>query len=247
MIEVIPNWHPLFVHFPIALLSMATVFFIALFFVGERPPEDQLRTLAYWNLWIGTGFAIIAAIAGWFAFNSVAHDSPSHAAMTDHRNWALVTLSVYIVMSIWGYFYYKSERRINMVFTLTMFLAFILLVSTGWRGSEVVYRYGLGVMSLPKAEGDGHDHEHAPASIGVPSNMPSDMNKNGEHADDKTMNSPSTSIPHDDEHDHTLDENHSSNSMPTQTNEKSIPMNETSMKTPGTTMPHDDSHGDHSH
>lgn len=161
MFEVIPNWHPLFVHFSIALLSMSTIFFIALKIMSKHPVEGQLRTLAYWNLWLGTGFAVITAIAGWFAFNSVAHDTPSHAAMTEHRNWALVTLSVYVVISIWSILYFKSERKISMLFTSTMILAFLLLASTGWRGSEVVYRYGLGVMSIPKSEGDGHAHEHS--------------------------------------------------------------------------------------
>ena len=48
-----------------------------------------------------------------------------------------------------------------MAFTFVMVLASSLLVSTGWRGSEAVYRYGLGVMSLPKVEGEGHAHEHS--------------------------------------------------------------------------------------
>lgn len=177
MIEVIPNWHPLLVHFPIALLSMATLFFIAMKIAGDRPIEDKLRTLAYWNLWSGTGFAIAAVIAGWFAFNSVSHDTPSHAAMTVHRNWALVTLVSYILISIWSFFYYKNEKKVSIIFTLTMVLAFVLLVSTGWRGSEVVYRYGLGVMSMPKAEGDGHAHEHSNDVTNVPASNKESLNE----------------------------------------------------------------------
>ena len=161
MFEVIPNWHPLFVHFSVALLSMATLFFVVMKIVGEHPIQEQLRILAYWNLWIGTGFAIVTATAGWFAYNSVAHDAPSHEAMTDHRNWALVTLSVFIIMSLWSIKQYKSVKNASVAFTIVMVLAFTLLASTGWRGSEAVYRYGLGVMSMPKVEGEGHAHEHA--------------------------------------------------------------------------------------
>lgn len=161
MFEVIPNWHPLFVHFSIALLSMSTFFFVALKFVSKESINEQLKVLAYWNLWLGTGFAVVTVIAGWFAYNSVAHDTPSHEAMTDHRNWALVTLSVFVLISIWSVKQYKNAKGEGITFVFTMLMAFVLLASTGWRGSEAVYRYGLGVMSMPKAEGDGHDHEHS--------------------------------------------------------------------------------------
>jgi len=161
MFEVLPNWHPLFVHFVVALLSMSTLFFVALKLISKNSIQEQLKILAYWNLWLGTGFAVITVIAGWFAYNSVVHDTPSHAAMTDHRNWALVTLSVYIIVTLWSWKHYKSVKTVSMTFTFVMVLASTLLVSTGWRGSEVVYRYGLGVMSLPKSEGDGHAHEHS--------------------------------------------------------------------------------------
>lgn len=161
MFEVLPNWHPLFVHFVIALLSMSTLFFVALKMLATHKLHGTFKIMAYWNLWLGTGFAVITVIAGWFAYNSVAHDTPSHTAMTDHRNWALVTLAVYIFITLWSLKSYKKVKNTSMVFTLVIIMASALLVSTGWRGSEAVYRYGLGVMSLPKSEGDGHAHEHA--------------------------------------------------------------------------------------
>jgi len=161
MFEVLPNWHPLFVHFVVALLSMSTLFFVSLKILATHKLHGHLKVMAYWNLWLGTGFAVITVIAGWFAYNSVAHDTPSHAAMTDHRNWALVTLSVYTLITFWSFKSYKKVKDTSMTFTIVIILASALLVSTGWRGSEAVYRYGLGVMSLPKSEGDGHAHEHS--------------------------------------------------------------------------------------
>lgn len=160
MIEVIPNWHPLFVHFTIALLSMSVLFFVALKIVKKQSIRDQFVILAHWNLWLGTGFAVVTAIAGWFAYNSVVHDAASHAAMTEHRNWALITLSVFIIATFWSVKRYQHKNNTHFTFTLFMLVAFMLLASTGWHGSEAVYRYGLGVMSLPKAEGEGHAHEH---------------------------------------------------------------------------------------
>ena len=147
MVAVIPNWHPLFVHFPIALSSMATLFFVMLHVVNSAALKKQLIILAYWNLWLGTGFAILTAITGWLAFNSVLHDAPSHEAMTEHRNWALATLLVFFVISSWSIKQFKSSKESGIAFSAVMVLAFTLLVSTAWHGGEVVFRYGLGVMS----------------------------------------------------------------------------------------------------
>jgi len=163
MFEIIPNWHPLFVHFTVSSLSLATIFYCLAYAVRNKVSYEKIKMFADWNLWLGSGFAIVTAIAGWFAYNSVAHDTPSHEAMTDHRNWALATLTLFMIMAIWAYFRKRSNKVLNTGFTAIVLIAFILLGSAAWRGGEAVYRYGLGVMSLPKVEkgNDGHSHEHA--------------------------------------------------------------------------------------
>lgn len=166
MFEVIPNWHPLFVHFTVSTLSLATVFYILAYALRNNGSYEKIKTFADWNCWLGSGFAVVTAIAGWFAYNSVAHDTPSHEAMTDHRNWALATLALFAVVAIWSFLRKRADKKVNVVFLIVVLLAFTLLGSAAWRGGEVVYRYGLGVMSLPVAEegSDGHDHEHATGS-----------------------------------------------------------------------------------
>ncbi len=161
MIEILPNWHPIFVHFTIALLSMSVVFYLLqAFFPEDHPWQKSTLLLAKANLWIGTGFALITAVAGWFAYNSVTHDTPSHAAMTDHRNWALVTLAVFVVLTIWSILF-RKQNKAPVLFVIMMLISGGLLASTGWKGAESVYRYGLGVMSMPQSSGEGHAHEHA--------------------------------------------------------------------------------------
>jgi len=160
MIEIIPNWHPIFVHFTVALLSLAVGFYIICHFLSEGKLKQQFNILARWDLWLGTGFGIITAIAGWLAYNSVTHDAPSHAAMTDHRNWAFVTLGLFIILAGWSLWSERQERLPGKLFLTGLLIAGVLLASTAWRGAENVYRYGLGVMSLPQAEGEGHSHNH---------------------------------------------------------------------------------------
>ena len=189
MIEIIPNWHPIFVHFTVALLSLAVGFHIICHFLSEGKLKQQFNILARWDLWLGTGFGIVTAIAGWFAYNSVAHDAPSHAAMTDHRNWALVTLGLFIILVGWSLWSERQERLPSRLFLTGLLIGGVLLASTAWRGAENVYRYGLGVMSLPQAEGEGHSHnqeelEHGQSQTEIQDqNNPEQLgNKSVDHA-----------------------------------------------------------------
>ncbi|WP_455196553.1 DUF2231 domain-containing protein, partial [Kaarinaea lacus] len=156
MIEIIPNWHPFFVHFAIALLLIATLFHVVAVLNSNSANYYQFENVANWNLWVGAVFAVITAIAGWFAYNSVEHDTPSHLAMTDHRNWAIGTTVLFLVVAIWSFRRAKKAVAISWLIVLPLVIASGLLGITGWKGGELVYRYGLGVMALPNT--GAHDH-----------------------------------------------------------------------------------------
>jgi len=158
MIEIIPNWHPMFVHFTVGLLSIAILLSIAAQFMPAGKLREQWQLVAQWNLWIGAGFTVLTVLAGVVAYNSVAHDIPSHEAMTEHRNWALVTAGLFIILAIWSWQRAKAGLGMSTVLLIALLISGGLLASTAWLGGEAVYRYGLGVMSLPKT--DSHDHDH---------------------------------------------------------------------------------------
>ena len=126
----------------------------------KSPLKEQWITVARWNLWFGSASAIVTGLTGLYAYNTVAHDTPSHLAMTDHRNWAIVTISLFLVLATWSIIRVRKGRALGMAFLIFMLVGGGLLASTAWHGGEAVYRYGLGVMSLPKAEGEGHSHSH---------------------------------------------------------------------------------------
>jgi uncharacterized membrane protein len=162
MIEIIPNWHPVFVHFTIALLIIATLFHIIAVLNNKSTTYYQFESVANWNLWTGALFAVVTVIAGWFAYNSVEHDTPSHLAMTDHRNWALGTTVLFIALAVWSFRRAKKSVAISWLIVLPLIIASGLLGITGWKGGELVYRHGLGVMSLPNTGAHDHaGHEHA--------------------------------------------------------------------------------------
>lgn len=155
--EIIPNWHPIFVHFSVALLLTAT----SLFVLGKLTPRaapwrTTCLAVARWNLSLGVAITVGTVLAGWYAFNTVNHDGHSHLAMLSHRLWALATAAAFIGLGAWSLIGRKSEPRA--LFVVGLVVASGLLLVTGYKGGELVFRHGLGVMALPEAE--SHDHQH---------------------------------------------------------------------------------------
>lgn len=156
-IEIIPNWHPVFVHFTVGLLSVSALLYLAALVFKK----ENLLIAARWNLWIGAAITVGTVLAGLYAYGTVAHDGPSHAAMTDHRNWALPTAGVFITLALWAVWKQRGAKTVSPVFVAVMLLASGLLSVTGYKGGEAVYRHGIGVMRMPEIHGDGGHGSHS--------------------------------------------------------------------------------------
>lgn len=156
-----PNIHPILVHFAYALSITAFISYVLASFTPSGKWRETLRPAADWMLAFGA-LAIIATIAAGFqAYFTVAHDGPSHAAMTTHRNWAVPSGVAILLLALWRR---TSRTKPASVIFLTFLAAAALSLSvTAWWGGKIVYGYGLGVKSMPTVTGEGHDHEHAQA------------------------------------------------------------------------------------
>lgn len=170
MVEIIPNWHPMFVHFSVALLATSAVLFVLTKFATHWRLEDQWLATAYWNLWLGTLITVGTVTAGFLAFNSVKYDDLAYVAMLEHRRWALATAGTFLVLAIWGVIQYRAQQRPHLVFVIAMAVGGLLLLTAAWRGDELVYRHGLGVKSLPNVD----QHPQGGASLGQDLGMPAD-------------------------------------------------------------------------
>lgn len=179
-IEIIPNLHPIFVHFTVALLSISALFF----FAGLILKNTTFLIVARWNLWVGGTITILTILAGFYAYGTVAHDELSHAAMTDHKNWALVTAFMFAVLTGWSLAKHRGAKTVSSGFVVLILLASGLLGVTGFKGGEVVYRHGTGVMRLPVISGDGgHDsHSHGGDAMEEMHSDP-EANMEGNHDD----------------------------------------------------------------
>lgn len=164
MIEIIPNWHPIFVHFTVGLLFMSVLLFLITALLQKEPLHRQLVTVAHWNLWLGAAMTIGTVLAGLYAFDTVDHSRESqHLAMLDHRKWALITAALFLALAAWSLLMTLRGRAVfagfcHYIFVAFMVIAGLMLAVTGYKGGELVYRHGLGVLPAPVMEKEHHGH-----------------------------------------------------------------------------------------
>ncbi|MCH8944019.1 MAG: DUF2231 domain-containing protein, partial [Proteobacteria bacterium] len=123
MIEIIPNWHPIFVNFTVALFVVSMLLHVVVLLAPNAPWRNACLAAAHWNLALGAVFALITVGTGLNAYYTVAHDSPSHAAMTDHRNWAFATAGIIVGLALWQWTQRHRDTRPNFLLAITLVLA----------------------------------------------------------------------------------------------------------------------------
>ncbi len=145
-------WHPMLVHFSVALLTVAAMFFAISTFFPRAQLRRQWIVVAEWNLWVGLALSALTVMFGWLAFSTVNHDDISHELMKAHAVFALATVGVFVLVAIWSRRQRQTKRYPSWLFLGSIAVGFTLLAITGWRGSELVYGHGLAVTALPKSE-----------------------------------------------------------------------------------------------
>lgn len=158
-LEIIPNLHPAAVHFPIALTILAFVFHLLAYIRKDHENSVMLAAAGHYTLWIAAISAVVTVLLGWQAFNSISnHDDAGHAAMLLHRTWAIPTAITLTLLAGWDAWKYKANEFIPVPMLILLFLLTQAIAVTAWLGGEVVYRHGVGVLSIPSPSQATHDH-----------------------------------------------------------------------------------------
>jgi hypothetical protein len=78
MIEIVPNWHPIWVKLTVGLLWASAVFYAGWALWPRSPWWEQWRTAARWMLWAGALATVATLISGFIAYDTVLHDGQAH-------------------------------------------------------------------------------------------------------------------------------------------------------------------------
>jgi uncharacterized membrane protein len=141
----LPEWHPMAVHFPLALTVTGALTLSA---ARVLPPERHGATLAVvgtWNLCLGAAGALLALGTGLAAVASLELAPPARAAVGVHVKWAIFTSAALALLAVWRGAGVDPQSRPSRAFLVILWAVTAALMVTAYRGGQNVYRYGVGV------------------------------------------------------------------------------------------------------
>jgi uncharacterized membrane protein len=143
-------WHPVTVHFPIALLLVATFFLVASFF-GKNKYKQFLQNTSFLLLVIGVIGAWVGIYTGDIADGIVSRKICDPTILKNHEiagETMTYLFTAASALSILPFFHLLSPQlnRISLFLILMcMVVGSVFLIRTGHLGASVVYEQGGGV------------------------------------------------------------------------------------------------------
>ena len=162
-LSALENLHPLFVHFPIALLSLFFIIDTAALIASQ----DAWRKTASHFLYLGTLFSAMTVAAGLIAAATIPHGGEVHEIMEHHEHLGISVLLLSLALSIWRFMAKAAfEGPANVLHGLSSVILMALLMLTADLGGFMVYGHGVAVLPVmaehhEAAEAHQHGDDHA--------------------------------------------------------------------------------------
>ena len=158
----IPGWHPAVVHFPLALILIATPLLFAARLLRSERLAASAATVGTWNLCLGAAAALLALATGLAAVLELDVGAAARQAISLHLKWAISTTLVLVLSAVWRGAGTAQQSRPSWPFLLVLLAASGALVITGYRGAQNVYEFGVGVKAIAARPLDPHGAQIEP-------------------------------------------------------------------------------------
>lgn len=146
-----PNWHPLFVHYPVVLWTIA----LPVFAIGIARKRDDLVALGRWLAHAAAASALVTVVTGLIAEDALGHDSPGHDLVHAHKYFMLSTALIGVATSVVMHLTRSRTDLKSRALGGGMLLITVVVMSLGAdRGALLVYGHGVGTRR--QAGGDEH-------------------------------------------------------------------------------------------
>ncbi len=145
-------WHPMIVHFPLALVTTATLCLVAARLLRDERAAVALAIVGTWNLSLGAAAALFAIGTGLAAVVSLDVGAAAHQAISLHLQWAIFSTLGVVVSAVWRGAGTARDSRPSWAFLAVLLAATLAMIETGYRGGENTYRHGIGVHAQAAAQ-----------------------------------------------------------------------------------------------
>jgi uncharacterized membrane protein len=138
------HFHPMIVHFPIALITIGFVADISSLFFKD---EKCLSKTGFYMMVAGA----LAAVAAW-GTGQLFTNEPTQGAIVEifekHETGAFITMILIVIgaaFRIWLVIKNREETQLKWIVMAVYFLAFAAVTFTGFMGGTMVYNYMMGL------------------------------------------------------------------------------------------------------
>jgi len=137
-----PNLHPFLVHFPIALLTVSTMFDLA----SVLRKKDELARVGWWTMVTGVCGLVASVVSGLLARDSTTVVDAASDVLEAHEQLALVVTAIFCALLLWrlGVRTMLPSRSRLLYLTLSL-LALVLMWMGALYGGRMVYEFGVSV------------------------------------------------------------------------------------------------------
>lgn len=150
--------HPAVVHFPIALVPVSVVADVIAYATGSV----ALRAVAWWCLVVGATAVAFAVVFGFVDMERQEIEHDVHHRVHTHMKVGLTVLAATSALAVWRWVVDVRGGAVGLGYLAVGLLVVGLATFQGWLGSELVYRYGVGVGQSRARSTSDEKPAHAP-------------------------------------------------------------------------------------
>jgi uncharacterized membrane protein len=147
-VSPLPGWHPLVVHFPLALILVATPLLLAARLLRNETLASTAAIVGTWNLCLGALAALFALATGLAGVLDLDVGAATRQAISLHMKWAMFSTLALVLLAVWRGAGTAAGSRPSWVFMIVLLAATAALSVTGYRGAKNVYEFGVGVKRI---------------------------------------------------------------------------------------------------
>jgi len=147
------NLHPATVHFPIALLMIASISGLLYLFWH---PKLELRDSTWWTMAVGWLGALLATLTGLLDQASLPPRPPYQATLDWHITTGLASVFIYGTLLYQRWVYkpkaentsitdFLDEPSARLWIAALLIIGVFLVFLSSWHGGQLVYRWGVNV------------------------------------------------------------------------------------------------------